>query len=623
MNKAAFASLLLAGAVMASPVAAQVKVKKPVTAAPGAAGVDGARAERDAILATVAETGDAKAGLGRAEALFESVIAFSPVAPGADLAPLREAAGARRLMRVLSRLPVARAKDAARLLGQCPRVAEALAWTIKPQDDLAKVMGVLQKLAGDKPQRLEEVANLAVAIAVVYDEPVPRFAWGGAEHRVRVKMPGAAEAFEYFYANEGKMQLGLKGMPTDLLVYVVDLTESKDDWQWALGKYNKSRKLGELYDVVKYDTDFFIKGGTKKWVEPGWSLQNILRCGGVCEDRAYFVAGVAKANGVPAAFTTGRSAEVGHAWVGVLEVTGGGKSAAWNFSYGRFGDYNNLRGTVNDPQTGERVADSTVSLLSESLMGDSGARRDAQALTDAAEHLTSLRGAVFSPAKPQINKPLAAARKAEMDAVLELLDAGLRRCPSFVPGWRLLAGLSEDDRFTTADKKRWGSVLTNLCGTKYPDFALEILTPLVQSVPEHNERQAQWDWTARQFQGRPDLVANIRFMQGAAYEKAGDRAKAWDTYQDVITRHLNAGPFGVQALLKCEDLLKESGKESQALPMYADAFKRAQKPSSEAPEFRRQSNWFRIGAAYLRLLQVAGREQEAGEVATKLGLRSQ
>jgi tetratricopeptide (TPR) repeat protein len=619
MRPTALACILLACASTASSVEAQIKPKKPTTSP---ATADAVRAECDAIMRAAAETGDGKAALARAEALFESVAAYTPASPQADLRPLRDAAATRRLAAILGRLPKARAKDAATLFAKSPRLAETLAWTIKPKDDPAKVMGVLQSLAGASPQRLEEFPNLAVAISVVYDETVIKHAWGGGDNRVRLKLPDATDAFGHFVANEPKMQLGLKGMPTDLLVYVVDLTADKAEWDWALTKYNKTRKLGELYSVVKYDWEFFEKGGKKKWVEPGWSLQSMLKGGGVCEDRAYFVAGVAKANGVPAAYTTGRSAEVSHAWVGLLETTAGGKSAAWNFSHGRFGDYNNLRGTVSDPQTGERLADSTVSLLSESLLGDAAARRDAQALTDSAEHLASLRGAVFAPAKPEIAKPLPTARKAEMPAVLELLEAGLRRCPSFVPGWRLLATLSDDDRFTLTEKKRWASVLTNLCGTKYPDFALEILTPIVQSVPDDKERQAMWDWTARKFQSRPDLVANVRFIQGAAFEKAGDRAKAWDTYQDVITRHLNAGPFGVQALLECEKLLKDGGKEPQALQMYADAFKRAEKPSSETPEFRTQSNWFRIGTAYARLLNAAGRTQEAAEINSKLGLRT-
>jgi len=601
---------LLAG----TTVQAQVKPKPPAPAAPA----DRVRDITDAVLAELAETGNADAAKKRAEALFESLVAYSPISPQSDLTALRSAGTLRRVTAMLAEVPAARRKEAAALLRGSPRLREALAWSVTAKDTPEKVVAVLQRLAVDGPERAEEFANLSAAICVVFDEPVRRTVYKGGGEVERLKPPQPQAVFEYFTANEQRMQLGLKGLPVELLVHVVDLAEPKADWGWALEKYGKQRIFGHLYDDPRYDTDCLRRGTQKKWVPAGWSLENVLKHGGVCEDRALFAAGVAKANGVPAAYCSGTSSEMGHAWVGVLEVNG--RNAKWNFTYGRFGDYDHLRGEVTDPQSGDKIADGTMSLLAESLVGDTTARRDAQVLTDAAAYLAGLRGTVFKPEKPEHGKPLVSARKAEMTAVLELLEAGLRRCPSYIEGWRLLASLGEDDRFDITAKKRWGTVLINLCGSRYPDFCLEILTPLVRSMPEEKERQAMWEWGARQFPGRADLVAQVRFAQAEDWENAGNKGRAWEAYQDVIARYLNAGPFSVRALARCEALLKGDGKEGEAVRLYADAWKRVERPGGSAPEFLWQSNWFRIGMGYARVLTAGGREREAADIMRTLGL---
>ena len=78
-------------------------------------------------------------------------------------------------------------------------------------------------------------------------------------------------------------------------------------------------------------------------------LPNLVRFGGVCSDQAYFASTVAKAMGVPSAVITGTGPDVGHAWIGYLEVRG--REAAWNLESGRYDAYKNVRGVAADPQT--------------------------------------------------------------------------------------------------------------------------------------------------------------------------------------------------------------------------------------------------------------------------------
>src|SRR5204863_4129510 len=120
--------------------------------------------------------------------------------------------------------------------------------------------------------------------------------------------------------------------------------------------------------------------------------------------------------------------------------------------------------------------------------------------------------------------------------------------------------------------------------------------------------------------GRADLQSEIRFAQGEMWEHAGDRSRAWDCYQDVIGRFANDGPFAVDAVLRCAELLAAGDKKDQVLPMLAGVWARMTKPQQMAPEFRAQSNWFRIGRLYAARLADTGDQRRAAEVSSALGI---
>ena len=525
------------------------------------------------------EDGNTAAAQQSADALLDTVLGY---APAGETAAFREADLLSRMVAQLSVAPKASQRDLIKLFRTKPALAQAVVWTIKPGDDIPRVYALLDRLRRERPDQLDAFANLAAAVCVVYDKPPRKVAFETPKKPIFLKPADPLAVFDYFTQNDQRMVLGIKGMPPGLLVYVVDMTEPQTDWDWALAKYKGDAHIGRHYDDVQYDKSMLHPGGVKKWVPDGWSLQNILKYGGVCEDQAYFASGIAKANGIPACFVSSRSGQVGHAWVGAIELSG--RTAAWNFSYGRFGDYNNLRGTVVDPQTGEKLADGTVALLAESLTGDADACRDAIAMTDCAERLAGLRATVFRPAPLDSPRALTQPRKPTMDAALELLDAGLRRSPAYVPGWELLARLSTDEQFTLAHKKTWSTVLEKLCGTKYPDFSFEILRPMIKGIKEAKDRDPLWDWAAQQMHTRPDLVAAARFEQGDDCEAVGDKDGAWKCYQDVIARFPNAGPFMVDAVHRCDRLLHAGGRTRKSCPCTP-----RRGPSAKSPALTRLS----------------------------------
>jgi hypothetical protein len=575
--------------------------------APAAPARKGISSDIAGVLDSVKTDSDLAAAREKLTRIFDEVIAYSPTS---DVDSFREAAFGVRLVSQLSKAPEGRQAELLAYLRQHEALAQALVFLVKPEDKLPGVYSLLDRLR-ERHKDLGDHSSLAAAICVVHDQPLSQ-----RVNENKADAPDPIEIFEYF--KPARRSIG--AMPPEVLTSVVDVTASIEDLRWAGKKYAGDSDVGKRYFDVKYDYDAFRKGTVKKVTTAGFTLQNILKHGGVCADQAYFASQVGKSIGIPTAFISGRNAEVAHAWIGYLDTRAG--RPTWNFDSGRYEGYQGVRGETTDPQTRKRVPDSSLALLSDASASNAVARRTAAAMTDAALRLAEI-------AKDQRELPLGApetlsGRKAVRGVGvadrLDLLEAGLRKCPSYASGWAVLVAAAKSGELSHKDKKRWAEVLDKLCAGKYPDFSLDILRPMVDTVEDPREQSALWDSLFSGFQRRADLAAEIRFAQGSLWEAAGDRAKAWDCYQDVIKRYADDGPFTVDAARRCERLLKDSGKEREITPMYAALWSRLSKPQSMAPEFQSQSNWFRVGALYAARLESEGQTAKADEMRGKLGL---
>jgi hypothetical protein len=390
--------------------------------------------------------------------------------------------------------------------------------------------------------------------------------------------------------------------------------------QWAVKKYAGNRNVGGLFFDIKYDYDHFADGDPKKVTVAGWNLPNILRIGGVCADQAYFSVSVGKAIGVPTAYVSARSSEVGHAWVGFLQSDG--KTAWWNFNSGRYESYRGVRGNMQDPQTRRTVPDSTVALLAGVALVPELDRQYATAMSDAARRLIEPTNSKkpFKPVTPN-GVELAPAREASTANALKLLEAGLTVCPAQVDGWRVVEKLADEGNLSLDDKRKWENVLYRLCGEKYPDFYLDILEPMIATVTDVNEQNALWNGAFKRFGSRPDLAASVRMSQAKMWLKAEKPEKAGQCYEDVIDRYANAGPFVVDALGRAEQILRKAKDGRRILMLYEKAWGQIEKPRDMAPEFARQSNYYRVGKLYAQRLQEAGLSNDAAKVRTAIGER--
>jgi hypothetical protein len=583
-------------ALLASLAAAQTPKPPPAKAA---------AAKVSEILNSIKADDDFPRARQALSHLFDEVIAF---APDTDLDSFREAAFAVRLTSQLAQAPTGQRAELLAYLRTNDTLAQSLVFLIKPEDKLPGLYALLNRLRA-KHTDLNNHAALTAAICVVHDQPLSQ-----RVNENKVDAPDPVDLFEFFASSRRA------AMPPELLISIVDATSTIDELRWASKKYAGDAKVGDRYFDIKYDTSAFLQGSVKKVTAAGFNLRNILEHGGVCADQAYFAAQVGKAIGVPTAYISGRNAEVSHAWIGYLETRNG--RASWNFDSGRYDGYKGVRGETLDPQTRKRIPDSSLALLADTSAANTIARRNAIALTDAALRLAAIAKDTtpFPPSEPSTLSAKKTIRTASIEHRLTLLEAALRKCPTYAPGWAVLIAAAKNGELSYKDKKRWAEVLDKLCAGKYPDFSLDILRPMVETVEDPKEQSALWDSLFTGFQKRPDLASEIRFAQGAMWEQSGDRAKAWDCYQDVIKRFADDGPFTVDAARRCEKLLRDSNKVRDIAPLYAALWPRLTAPKSAAAEFRSQSNWFRIGTLYAATLDRDGQSAQANDIRTKLGI---
>lgn len=566
----------------------------------------------DAALDQLEATGDADAARARIGRLFELVIAR---ATDRQLDLFRQADFAFRLAEQMQELPPEQRRDLVSFLRQHEPLSHALVYLVRPGESARGAYAMLDRLRRQRLDQLDTYATLAAALCVVHDRPLERHI-----NENLTRAPDPLDLFDYFVSNENQMAFGIRNVPAELLIYVVDATSSIDDMRWALQKYARDPKVGQHFFDIKYDQAYYQTGKDKKIDAVAYTLPNLLKYGGVCADQAYFATSIGKAIGVPTAYATGASAEVGHAWVGFFQVQANRK--AWNFDVGRYEEFRGLKGNVIDPQTRQRIPDAYVSLTAELIATGRAEREAAAALTDAAARLIALEKAHldFNPAElpaslPNPPKPL---RQPGIDAELDLLRLALRQNAGYAPAWFAARLLADDGKLTLAQKKLWSNELLKLCGQRYPDFALTVLTPMIETVDDPREQDALWIAAFRIFQARSDLAASILMARAQLWEQQKNVPLAGQCYLEVIDKYVDAGPFVLAALLGAEDLLRNSGKTDRIVALYEQTWAKCRRPEGSASQFMQQSNWYRVGSMLVDKLVDARQDQRAAAVRAQL-----
>ena len=228
-------------------------------------------------------------------------------------------------------------EEITRWLDEHATIKEDLYTAIDPaHDDVPAALRLFAGLARQFPEAFPDHADLAIAVAVTWDDAKGRGIEDYRHHqrRTRSVLPpgeiGPIENFKYVLDADRAMQGRGKFLPWEFLVHVVNHRTPLAERGWAVGHYGDRRAMiGECYRDVPYDTGMLDTQGEKTRLEgKDYTLENLRKHGGVCSMQADFASRVAKSLGVPAAAVTGEARGGDHhAWVMWVELLGATRSS--------------------------------------------------------------------------------------------------------------------------------------------------------------------------------------------------------------------------------------------------------------------------------------------------------
>jgi hypothetical protein len=173
-------------------------------------------------------------------------------------------------------------------------------------DKLPAALGLFRALWKKSPELVEKYPNLAVAVAVVWDDE-KRGVYDYRRHQVRThstlpdNLVDALDNFDYLAANDKIAEGRLRFLPWEFLVFVIDHRTPLKERGWAQGYYRNSKgTVASWHKAVPYDMDMLRgeqeKGSTLKPHLEGreYTLANIKTYGGVCAQQADFASRVGK-----------------------------------------------------------------------------------------------------------------------------------------------------------------------------------------------------------------------------------------------------------------------------------------------------------------------------------------
>ncbi len=241
-----------------------------------------------------------------------------------------------------------------------PTVWKKLVENLHPNDDLKRVVAILQELKDLDQKNFARFFNLALATALVWDKPPAQI------HSQMGPVPGYKlvdyktiyTALKSKYSERKHYSFYLKLKVSDL-VYVVHIPLVENDFRRIYDNTRGSDAVASYYSSIEYSQNRILKNEYTWPVRHGdYSLHNIKTYGGICVDQAYYALMVARKHGIPSIYFSGTGRDGGHAWVGHLSTPGD-----WVTDVGKYSQGNYTIGYMVHPQTGERVSDKALELL--------------------------------------------------------------------------------------------------------------------------------------------------------------------------------------------------------------------------------------------------------------------
>jgi len=390
----------------------------------------------------------------------------------------------------------ASAKDFSEL-GKNAELVRAYLENARAEDRRAEALQILLEMQAKAPGEVKELPRLAVALALVFDQPMPR---NWPHHQVPVQAVPKVEVDPVVRLQEMALLQSKRRYAFDLpdltvseLKFLVDHPLPDSEMEWARKNVTTSRSsFDKVFASIRYD-DARLQEGMLIWPFPAYRLADIREKGGICVDQAYFAAMAGKAKGLPTLFFTGQGDSGGHAWFGYLDAPG-----RWVTDCGKYAEENYPVGQATDPQTWKPIADTELTFLAKGRERSDGYRQ-AKLWTDYAAAMGPEAGGVF-------------------------LDAALASQPEFLAAWLTRAGWIEKDGVVQAREEFWRSFVKRFA--RYPDLKVSGQEKLLELAKARGDAQ-----TAKSLE-REILVQNrtrrFDLSIGATASQVGEKIEAGD-----------------------------------------------------------------------------------------------
>jgi hypothetical protein len=417
-------------------------------------------------------------------------------------------------------------------------------------DDIPATAKVFDRLRQHNEERLKQFPHLAVAIAVVYDQPdavLMSRTWGihgmEAGQFPRREAPDPIEIFDYYSdpKRQALFRFDLRNLPWQILVHLVDNDASAAEREWALSKFAGKTPVASLYPMVPYDYDKMSKKPSKLGNRP-YTLENLLQYGGVCGDQAHFASRVAKSLGVPALKVRGenRYGGSGHTWVGFLDLKRGKPSL--DFA-GRYLYDNYYTGDLFDPQTQTVALDRFVAMMYDGV-------------SQSYEKFNA----------SELSVRMAEAIRAEHpQASLNLTMLALKTNAFTLWGWPLFVEHMKAGTVTRETGLKWMNDMVRALA-EHPDMTCECLDSFLDCIPKEDtaRRQALYAQVFTLYKDRPDLQLRLRMAQCEELVAAGKTLPALNVLIPTVVANAKEGTLVLPAVQLAVKISKEKGVQQQA-----------------------------------------------------------
>jgi hypothetical protein len=427
-------------------------------------------------------------------------------------------------------------------LGKNPDVKEEFYNALdEGHDKLPAALRLFHDLWKKFPDEVGKYPNLAIATAVVWDDPARGpYDYRGHQVRTHSKLPEAVvqftplDGFRHAVTHAQEIQGKENGnrlqlLPWEFLVYVVDHRTPLEERDWALKNYIAKRPMiGKVYGEVEYDKEMLrTQSKVCRLADHPYTLADIRTYGGVCAMQADFAARVGKCLGVPAAYVGGEGVRGElHAWVMWVEVHGAAKGGQISFtleSHGRYLIDQYYTGHLTDPQTGEQILDR-----------DMERRLGAVALDRAGKRQADLAMRAY----PALRDRLAFTARQRLAYLRRVLQVS-----HYNEGvWLEMVSQVKAGELSDEDRRVVTASLDGLLKSyaKYPDFSWRVAPELAAAYQTAAARNGVYERLVHAFEaaGRPDLACQAR-LKWAEYPF---EQKQWLTAAKGLAQTINKFP---------------------------------------------------------------------------------